>query len=49
MTMYLSSRDIRPTGYEPGEFIDFYDPPAADDAAAARPDAAPRTGHEEET
>ena len=22
MTMYLSNRDVRPTGYEPGEFIE---------------------------
>ena len=29
MTMYLSNRDIRPTGYELVEFIDV--PPAPDD------------------
>jgi hypothetical protein len=30
MTMYLSNRDLRPTGYEPGEFIEpsTYEPPA---------------------
>jgi hypothetical protein len=22
MTMYLSNQDVRPTGYEPGEFIE---------------------------
>jgi hypothetical protein len=22
MTMYLSNRDVRPTGYEPGEFLE---------------------------
>jgi hypothetical protein len=30
MTMYLSNREIRPTGYELVEYID--DPPASDDA-----------------
>jgi hypothetical protein len=34
MTMYLSNRDIRPTGYEPAEFIEppvFAPPPAQQD------------------
>jgi hypothetical protein len=35
MTMYLSNRDVRPTGYEPGEFIE---PPTFVPAADPSPD-----------
>ncbi len=38
MTMYLSNRDVRPTGYEAGEFIE----PATD-----APVAEPRLGTSE--
>ena len=44
MTMYLSNRDVRPTGYEPGEFIE--SPPVPDeiDAEDRALTEAPRPG-----
>ena len=50
MTMYLSNRDVRPTGYEPGEFIE--SPPVPDEidaedralTEAPRPGASARSG-----
>jgi hypothetical protein len=35
MTMYLPNDDVRPTGYEAGEFLDV--PPEADEPAGPQP------------
>ena len=35
MTMYLPNEDVRPTGYEAGEFLDV--PPEGDEPAGPQP------------
>jgi hypothetical protein len=38
MTMYLSNRDVHPTGYEAGEFLDAPARPLPAEAGLARPE-----------